>query len=116
MAQTPEGKVKAKLKKMFAEFEPELYYFMPVQSGFGAAGLDFHCCYKGMAFFVETKARGNWPTPRQRLTMRRIQQSGAPTYVIRDEEGIDRLRQDLLQLCTQHASLDTPLWPALSFE
>ena len=38
---------------------PDIYYFMPVQMGYGASGLDFHCAIvvrnMCIAFWVETK-------------------------------------------------------------
>lgn len=92
MAQTPEGRVKAALKKMFKEFDG-LYYFMPVQMGFGAAGLDFHCSYMGWAFCVETKAPGGKVTPRQKLTITSILNSGAPVFVVNDDADIETVRR-----------------------
>lgn len=45
------------------------YIFMPVQMGYGPAGLDFHCVVEFMgwpiAFFVEAKKPGKTRTPRQ---------------------------------------------------
>jgi hypothetical protein len=41
---TPEGRVKSDVRKLLNRYE--VYYFMPVQMGYGAAGLDFHCVVK----------------------------------------------------------------------
>lgn len=65
---TPEGNIKTKIKRMLVE--QGVYYFMPVQMGYGAAGLDFHCIVKikgdmPFPFFIEAKAPGKKPTPRQ---------------------------------------------------
>ena len=38
---TPEGKVKKKIKEVLDEYG--VYYFMPVQHGYGPRGVDFHC-------------------------------------------------------------------------
>jgi hypothetical protein len=57
MATTPEGKVKAGVKKILKE--RGIWYFMPMQNGFGVVGIpDFICCWKGMFFAIETKAPG----------------------------------------------------------
>jgi hypothetical protein len=54
---TPEGKVKREIKKYLdaLTLAGEVYYFMPVQQGFGKATLDFIICYKGRFFAIETK-------------------------------------------------------------
>lgn len=60
MAKTPEGEVKAKIKK-FLDSRPELYYFMPVQAGYGKRGLDFFICYRGRFIAIEVKRPGGKP-------------------------------------------------------
>lgn len=98
MATTTEGKVKKKLRQMFARYEPELYYFMPVQTGYGAPGLDFHCVFRGWAFFVETKAPGKKLTPRQKFTAAAMERAGGKIFVVSDEFDIDRVEN---ALCTR---------------
>ena len=100
MSITPEGIVKRDLKKMFKQFEPLLYYFMPVQAGYGAAALDFHCSYRSFAFFVETKAPGGKLTPRQTNTKERMEQSHAPVFVVRNAKDIEALKQWMLLMET----------------
>ena len=95
---TPEGRVKKRLKEMFAKFEPELYYFMPVQTGYGSDGLDFHCSYLGRAFVVETKAPGEKLTPRQRNTKTRIERSHTPVFVCENDEHIAFIRNFLWEI------------------
>ena len=64
MATTPEGLVKDKVKQILRDYG--VYFFMPVQMGIGAAGVDFHAVVHidlfgldiAIAFFVETKAEG----------------------------------------------------------
>lgn len=57
MAQTPEGKVKDKIKKYLKS--QRIWYYMPVQTGWGVAGIpDFVCCWRGMFLGIETKAPG----------------------------------------------------------
>ena len=79
---TPEGKVKAAVKKLLGEYS--VYYFMPVQNGMGKPGLDFHCHLHGVAFSIETKAPGKKPTPRQEVTIADMEASGAMVFVIDD--------------------------------
>ena len=46
MAQTPEAKVKAAVRKLLVEFG--IYYFSPAANGFGRAGIpDIICCFGG---------------------------------------------------------------------
>ena len=51
---TPEGRVKADIKKWLKE--QGAYFFMPVQTGYGAATLDFLCCFHGQFVAIEAKA------------------------------------------------------------
>jgi hypothetical protein len=71
MALTPEGKVKAAVKRVLARY-PESYFFMPVQAGFGKKTLDFLICHYGEFIAIETKAPGKKPTPLQDDTIREI--------------------------------------------
>lgn len=77
---TPESKIKklvvAVLKRHGA------YYECPVPTGFGKSGLDFSCCFHGLAFYIETKAPGKKPTPRQLLTIKDMLDAGAMVFVI----------------------------------
>ena len=82
---TPEGKVKAKVKKMLIEHK--CYYFMPVQTGYGSPTLDFLGFHKGRGFAIETKAAGKKPTKRQELIIQEIQDSGTQVFVIDGAEG-----------------------------
>lgn len=71
---------------------------MPVQSGIGAAGLDFHCVigYRRVpiAFFVEAKKEGVKPTKRQDLLIDRLRRyQNARTFVIDDEIELEVLEQ-----------------------
>lgn len=89
MAQTPEGKVKAAVKKLLQKHN--VYSFMPVQNGMGKPGLDFHCVLHGVAFFIETKAPGKRPTPRQEMTILEVQAAGAMWFVIDRADGLQEL-------------------------
>lgn len=86
---TPEGKVKEKVKKMLKQHKA--YYFMPVQQGFGAPGLDFHGAFKGRAFAVECKAPGKKLTARQKITIMTMEEAGMKVFVIGEYEFDDTL-------------------------
>ena len=81
MAATPEGIVKNEVKKLLNAY-PQLYYFMPVQAGFGASTLDFLGCHVGRFFAIETKAPGKRPTDRQKMIMDQMRRAGAKVFVI----------------------------------
>ena len=88
---TPEGRVKAKVKKILTEVGA--YYAMPVASGYGHAGTpDFLVCYRCQFLAIETKAQGNEPTALQKATMQRIKDAGGRVFVI-DETNVDNLRK-----------------------
>ncbi len=87
MAATPEGKVKAKVKKMLKQYG--CYQFWPVQTGYGAPTLDCIACCNGHFIGIETKAPGKQPTPRQRLTMEDMREAGATVFVIGERKKGD---------------------------
>lgn len=81
MAQTPEGRVKKKVSDLLKSVS-EIYYFMPVPSGFGESTLDYIGCYRGKLFAIETKAPGKKPTPRQMQIINAIRRAGGAVFVI----------------------------------
>jgi hypothetical protein len=80
VANTPEGKVKDRVKKRLKI--AGAYQHWPVQTGYGSACLDCHGCYRGHYFAIETKAPGKHPTPRQLLSMEDIENAGGKVLVI----------------------------------
>lgn len=95
---TPEGKVKDKIKKLLSRYG--VYYFMPVQSGFGPAGLDFHCMTTcgdkddaPVAFFVEAKAPGKKVIKgsRQEDLIEKLRGYNAAVFVVNDEVTLAEL-------------------------
>lgn len=91
---TPEGKVKADVKRILKS--RGIWYFMPVP--LGKVGIpDFCCVVKGQAVFIETKAGKNKPTPMQKLTMEQIQAAGGIAVVV-NEKGIAALDELLESL------------------
>lgn len=81
---TPEGRVKAKVKRRLKEL-PRRYHFMPVQNGMGAPALDFYCCINGKFVAIETKAPGKHLTPRQENTRAEILAAGGMVFVVDDD-------------------------------
>jgi hypothetical protein len=77
---TPEGRVKAKVKKLLADHY--CYQFWPVQTGYGAATIDCLVCNAGEFVAIECKAPGKKPTPRQLTTMRTIRKAGGQTWLV----------------------------------
>ncbi len=82
---TPEGKVKAKIKRILNN--AGVYFFMPVQTGYGMPTLDFLCFHMGAGFAIEAKALGKKPTKRQEAIIHDIQLAGAQVFVIDGAEG-----------------------------
>jgi penicillin-binding protein-related factor A (putative recombinase) len=82
---TPEGKVKARVRKVLKQ--RNAYYHMPVQNGMGSPSLDFTGCFKGRYFAVETKAGNKQPTERQAETMKEIADAGGKVFLVNDVTG-----------------------------
>jgi hypothetical protein len=107
---TPEGEIKEKVRKLLRRYD--CYYFQPVQTGFGAAGLDFHCmtCWndQALAFFVETKKPGtDTLTERQKELKRELKTKWkANVFVINGDTGLWRLEQWLRALRNQSTLLN----------
>lgn len=60
----------------------DAYWFMPVQTGYGASTLDFLVSHKGRFLAIETKRPGKTLTARQRLVKEKIEDSGSPVLII----------------------------------
>lgn len=91
MAATPEAKVKDKIKKTLAEFN--VYYAMPVGSGYGRSGVpDFLCCVDGHFLAIEAKAdEFKTPTALQLREIQRIRDANGTAIVIH-ANNMDYLR------------------------
>ena len=107
MATTPEGLVKDKIKQILRDYGA--YFFMPVQMGLGAAGVDFHCVVHidlfgldiALAFFIEAKDQGKELTARQDLFLnQRRTKEKAKTFVIDGPKGLKELEAWLIKLRT----------------
>jgi Holliday junction resolvase len=84
MAQTPESKVKASIKKILVKHG--IYYVMPIGSGFGNAGVpDFICNVNGKFLAIEAKAGRGQLTALQEKNLKKINVSNGVGIVVRED-------------------------------
>jgi hypothetical protein len=101
MATTPEAKVKAKIKAILKEHN--IYYAMPIGSGYGNAGVpDFLCCVNGYFVAIEAKAGKGQATALQLKNLRDINASGGYTCII-NETNLDYLKAVIAE-CKERAA------------
>jgi pantoate kinase len=99
MAQTPESKVKQSIKKILAKYD--VYYVMPIGSGYGNAGVpDFICNVNGRFLAIEAKAGRGQLTALQIKNLKKINNGGGIGVTIREdgEEYLENLIQGLIKL------------------
>lgn len=85
---TPEGRVKAKVKRALKHLGRDCWQFMPVQTGFGAPALDFLLSVRGRFVAIETKVPGKSLTPLQETTKAAIEASGGIVLVVWDDDTL----------------------------
>ena len=91
MATTPESKVKAKIKAILKEHN--VYYAMPIGTGYGNSGVpDFLCCVNGHFLAIEAKAGKGTTTALQEKNLREIKEANGTAAVI-NETTLDYLEQ-----------------------
>ncbi|MFY8016931.1 MAG: VRR-NUC domain-containing protein [Inhella sp.] len=86
---TPEGKVKAAVKKYLQA--QGVWFWMPVSNGMGQVGIpDFICCYNGTFLAIETKAPGKLSnvTANQQRVIDEIKTHGGLALVV---DSVDSL-------------------------
>lgn len=88
MAQTPEGKIKAKVKSMLQKHG--IWYFLPANNGFGRSGVpDFVCCVSGRFVGIECKAdAARSPTALQMVCAGQITDAGGRWLLVYDDETL----------------------------
>ena len=89
MAATPEGKVKADIKKFLMRVGA--WFCMPATGGFGKSGVpDFLVCWKGRFFGIEAKAPGKSgnTTPAQDQQLKEIEEAGGHSLVCDDVSAL----------------------------
>ena len=99
---TPEGKVKAKVKKVLNDIGA--YYAMPVGTGFGNSGVpDFLVCLRGRFYAIECKANGGKTTALQEKHLADIRGAGGVSLIIH-EANVENLRTELQNVYTHKDS------------
>ncbi|NDG31538.1 VRR-NUC domain-containing protein [bacterium] len=89
MGNTPEAKVKNIIKNVLKTHN--VYYVMPIGSGYGKSGVpDFICCYKGYFFAIEAKAGNNTPTKLQEINLQAINNAGGVAIVV-NENAVENI-------------------------
>ena len=95
MATTPEGLVKAKIKDILKA--QNVYYAMPIGTGYGNSGVpDFLCCVNGHFLGIEAKAGKGTTTALQDKNIQQIKDAGGTATVI-NEDTLGYLEQ-LIQM------------------
>ena len=107
---TPEGRTKAKLRKLLAEYTG-IYTYWPVPFGYGRTTLDVLGCYRGRFFSVETKAEGKKPTLRQTVELQQIETAMGRAFVI---AGVNSPVFDELRAWLDEIKEAVPYEPSLS--
>jgi len=99
VAMTPEGRVKAVVRKML-DATPGAYHFCPATVGYGRSGVpDIVGCYRGKFFAIEVKAGSNQPTTLQHKELAAIAKSQGEALVINENNThevqymLERLRR-----------------------
>jgi pantoate kinase len=98
MATTPEAKVKAKIRAILKEHN--VYYAMPIGTGYGNSGVpDFLCCVNGKFVAIEAKAGKGVATALQLKNLSEINKAGGYTCII-NETNLDYLKNVIAE-CMQ---------------
>jgi hypothetical protein len=99
---TPEGKVKQAIKKLLSKYNEQykcIYYFFPVQTGYGKRTLDVLICCGSKFCAVEAKAPGKHLTKLQQQHAQEIHAAGGVVFVV---DSVDSLHP--LELWLKHAA------------
>jgi hypothetical protein len=111
VATTPEGKVKAAVKKILDA--RGVYYYMPVSNGMGAMGFfDIVCCYRGRFIGIECKSTANKkPTPLQTRNAMKALAAGALIFLVHID-NLTELEHTIDQIAGGHYGTDRrSVWP-----
>ena len=98
---TPEGRVKQQVTKWLKEHD--IYYFMPVQTGYGRPALDYICCWRGLYVEIECKAGDNDLTARQRAIYVAVERAGGLAFVVRSYMSIPDRMELIDAIVRRHA-------------
>lgn len=85
-----EADVKGAVKQILGSFGGDLWWYMPVPTGFGVQGVpDFICCLKGRFVAIETKYGNNGLTGWQIKQMQAINRANGAHFVIHEDNVAD---------------------------
>lgn len=108
---TPEGKTKAKVKKLLAAVTG-IYYRMPPANMYGQAGLaDFIGMLDGVSFQIETKAGRGKMTALQRKNALEFQAAGGVFFLVDGTEEMYTLLEAFLEDPHDLTFRPTPILP-----
>jgi hypothetical protein len=84
---TPEGKVKAEIKAKLTELGA--YFFMPVQTGYGARTVDILACIDGRFVAIEVKKPGvHKGTALQEDVLKEVRDAGGVAFVAQSWDDV----------------------------
>lgn len=93
---TPEGKIKAKIRKMLKGFGPSIWSYMPVQGRWSKRALDYIVCANGWFVSIEAKKNATAPlTPMQEITRSLVEEAGGLVLVVYDDVTLEMARSIL---------------------
>lgn len=93
---TPEAKVKDKIKKILKAHN--VYYAMPMGTGYGNAGVpDFLCCVDGYFVAIEAKAGKGTTTALQDKNLADIVHAGGQAWVV-NENNMEAFEESIKQI------------------
>lgn len=103
---TPEGKIKDKVRTILKA--RGLYWFMPVQTGYGKRTLDILVCAYGFFLAIETKKPGDDMSPFQDFIAAEMRSSNGLAMCVNGAEDIAELVKllDALQ-CLQRTTIQS---------
>lgn len=77
---TPEGELKARIKRWLEKKGAEVYTFWPVQTGMGKRTVDLLACYRGTFVAIELKRPGKKPTALQERVLDQVADAGGVSF------------------------------------
>jgi penicillin-binding protein-related factor A (putative recombinase) len=92
---TPEGKIKAEIKKGLGKIGA--HFFQPVPSGYGKSAVDFIVCYRGWYLAIEAKradGKGRL-TALQAQFLAKVEAAGGAAVVATSWEDVEVVIHDL---------------------
>jgi hypothetical protein len=94
---TPEGVTKKDIVELLDSYA-NLYYMMPVQSGYGERLIDVYICFKGLFIAVEAKRRGGRARKFQQRILDRVRDANGEALCIDDVAQL----KELLDFIARH--------------